>query len=146
MKNISNHNYKKTPPPTRPWVLTPEREPKQTKLISGTASEVVRPRLFWRWQSARSLQMTAREGMKEREGDKKKRGREEAGGKQGTAKSRIKRATPLLAPVALAMVVEALLNFQFRSEARAQWSMYGINSVKIFGGCFQSKKVKDSTN
>ena len=61
----------------------------------------------------------AKEGMKEREGDKKKRGRE-AGGKQGKAKSRIKRATPLLASVALAMVVEALLNFQLRSEARAQ--------------------------
>ena len=40
----------------------------------------------------------AREGMKEREGDEKKRERE-AGGKQGAAKSQIKRATPPLASV-----------------------------------------------
>lgn len=37
----------------------------------------------------------AKEGMKEREGDKKKRGRE-AGGKQGKAKSRIKKSNTSL--------------------------------------------------
>ena len=61
----------------------------------------------------------AKEGMKEREGDKKKRGRE-AGGKQGKAKSRIKKSNTSLGLGRIGNVVEALLNFQLRSEARAQ--------------------------
>ena len=61
----------------------------------------------------------AKEGMKEREGG----GQEEkrTGGWRQTRESKVpnkKRARPLLASVA-----EALLDFQFRIEARAQWSM-----------------------